>query len=112
MRALQILIVVFFYFSNFLTGLSQDYVPLDSGIFQISEKQCNSFTTRAARKCDKLAAKVRKTTDASLAKFQKVEDKILNSICGIYESHTESYLSNRCNNKKYPKPDQPCSNYL
>jgi hypothetical protein len=118
LRTLKILLILFFYSFTMSSQGQDEYVVADSVVFELDEKQCNGFASIAAKKCDKLASKVRKTTYAALSKFQKAEDKLLNSICGINERHAESllrtslYSFRRMEEQIQRKSNEPLKSYL
>ena len=86
------LLVILCLLLNIGHSFSQDnYVP-DAESKKISPKECKSFSKKASKKCDKLTSKLRKTTDASLAGLDILEDKILHSVCSIDEGRAESLM--------------------
>lgn len=87
---IALFICAFAYFSE--AQISEDYfVGRDSSLI-LTEKQCNKFSKRASKKCDRLAARIHKSTDSYFQKFEAIEEKALMSICETDERHAESLM--------------------
>jgi hypothetical protein len=87
---IALFICAFAYFSE--AQISEDYfVGRDSSLI-LTEKQCNKFSKRASKKCDRLAARIHKSTDSYFQKFEALEEKALMSICETDERHAESLM--------------------
>jgi hypothetical protein len=72
--------------------IADEYVSSDSIVVDLTERKCNSFSKRATRKCDRLAARIRKSTDDYFLKFETLEEGILMNICQTDERHAESLI--------------------
>ncbi len=96
----------------------QGYIPIDSVQFDWRAKDCARYNKRLVAKCNKLAARVKKTTDASLLKFLSLEDALLEKMCSINERQAESLLKGsiysfrRLEGKQLRDRDQSLANYL
>jgi len=75
-------------------GLSfgQDNYVAEAQSKKLNSKECKAFTKRASMKCDKLTAKLHKSTNASLKSVDVLEDKIFQRICFVNEGKAESLM--------------------
>jgi len=76
-----------------LFAQQEEYVSEKAKPVKLTEKQCRKAGKRAIKKCDKLTARVQKTTNAYLGIYEKAEDAMLHKICNFDERHAESLLN-------------------
>jgi hypothetical protein len=114
--ALIVLLVIFFL--SVSAKAQEDYVSSDSTLTEVSEKQCRRFAAKTAKRMDKLTARIKKTNDLYLSKFQKAEDALLHQLCGINEVSAERimadawYSFNRFENMSQREADEKPSMYF
>lgn len=95
-----------------------EYLPIDSVRFDWGEKDCVRYNKRIVAKCNKLAARVKKTTDVSLQKFMSLEDALLQKMCNINERQAESLIKNslysyrRLEGMQQRDSNQPLATYM
>lgn len=94
MRIFYILISTLLVFNSIAAFAQQEeYVSEKIKPVRLTEKQCSKAGKRAIKKCDKLTARIRKTSDTYLGIYEKAEDAMLHRICSFDERHAESLLN-------------------
>lgn len=90
--------ILLFSFIVFLTEefrSQEDYVsPSTAEVKLPTQRQCKKFSRQAARKCNRLSERLRKSTDYYLLKLDQTEEALIHQVCRVDERHAESLLRN------------------
>jgi hypothetical protein len=87
-------ILVFFFHFVFYSEAQDDFVVVEGHqeLSEISEIDCKRFMRRGIKRMDKLTARLKKVNEHYLARFAKLEDKLLHQLCDLNESNAETLM--------------------